>query len=350
MHKEVTAQKNVFVAGSGPLANDINAKANELYQQLLSIDAASLETGNEYKDYFANHHLGRRLFFSLQNSAHIIYYSVKKTGKPVSDLTFIDYGAGLGTLFVLAGKMGFKKNIYNDYLPEWHQPAKTLCNAVQAKIDSYVPGDIDDVIKHAAENKIQYDIIASRNVIEHIYSLPHFYKSIYKHNAKAIVYSTTTANYHNPAMRFYHRQLHSMGEKNGYWEQRVNEIKKLSPGASKEQLEKLASLTRGKGQKDFADAVNDFFAGKEIAIDKTLRTNTCDCITGVWNEHLLTKKEHEEIITAAGFKMEYAPGYWDTHYKSTAMNIAAKIFNKIILLLGSRGIILSPFVNITAYN
>ena len=344
------AGSNIFINGNDALTNDINAKANILYLQLTTIDASTLDTTDEYKNYFINHHLGRRLFFSLQNSAHIIYHSVKKAGKAVNEITFIDYGAGLGTLFMLAGMMSFKKIIYNDYFPEWHQPAKILCSALQIKIDEYVAGDIEEVVKHAAANNIVYDIIASRNVIEHIYSLPNFYSCIFKHNNKAITYSTTTANYHNPAMRWKHVMLHRKWEKLSYRNQRITEIKKLQPSLSAIQTEELATLTRGKGQSDFINAVNDFAAGKPIIKDSTLRSNSCDCITGVWNEHLLTKKEYESIISKAGFKMEYTPGYWDTHYKSGPMNVLAIVFNKIILQLGNRGILLSPFVNVIAYN
>ena len=342
--------QHTFIASTDGLANSINLKANRLYQLLLNIDTNTLDTEGEYKEYFINHHLGRRLFFSLQNSAHIIYNAVKKSGKPVNEITFIDYGAGLGTLFMLAGMMGFKKMAYNDYFAAWHQPAKALCKALQIKIDEYVAGGIDDVVQHAATCDTLYDIIASRNVIEHIYNLQVFYNCICKHNSKAIVYSTTTANYHNPAMRYYHIYLHTKWEKASYRKQRREEIKKIRPSINAEDLEKLVTLTRGKGQKDFTDTIHDFFAGRQIKKEENLRSNTCDCITGVWNEHLLTKKEYKELINGAGFKMEYTPGYWDTHYKSSAMNIIAKIFNKIISLLGNKGILLSPFVNVIAHN
>ena len=115
-------------------------------------------------------------------------------------------------------------------------------------------------------------------------------------------------------------------------------------------MNELIKLTRGKGQKDFIEAVNNFERNGLVKPRKDLRSNTCDCITGVWCEHLLTKKEYTAIINKAGFAVEYSPGYWDTHYKSAVMNLMAAYFNKIILLLGRRGIILSPFVNVLAYN
>ncbi len=347
---EIKSVDNLFINKNDAFANSINAKANELYYNLINLDVEQLNTADLYKDYFSKHHLGRRLFFSLQSSAHIIYHSVNKTGKPVSEITFIDYGAGLGTLFMLAGKIGFKKTAYNDYFPDWHQPAKVLCNALQIKIDHFVEGGIDDVTAHAKSNNLKYDIIASRNVIEHIYSLPHFYKNIFEHNNKAVIFSTTTANFHNPVMRWYHYSIHRKGEKSFYRNQRIKEIQAMYPSISNDKLTELSELTRGKAQKDFTQAVTDFMTGKPVVKDKTLRTNTCDCITGVWNEHLLSKKDYEKIVTLSGFNLQYTPGFWDTNYKSPLMNFAAKIFNNLILLSGNSGKFFSPFVNVVAYN
>lgn len=350
MHKASSANTELFLLETDELANNVNTKANELYFLLKNFDASDIQITQEYKNYFIQHHLGRRLFFSIQNSAHIIYQSVKKTGRLVNEINFIDYGAGLGTLYMLAGMLNFKKVVYNDYLPDWQQTATSVCNALQIKIDDYVVGDIDAVIQHASIHNIQYDIIASRNVIEHIYSLPQFYTAIFKHNPTAITYATTTANYYNPVMRWYHNYVHITVDKKHYQQQRKEEILKLLPAVDNKNLAKLIELTRGKGQQDFIDAINHFKNKQAVDIDKSLRTNTCDCINGVWCEHLLTKTEYQQIICKAGFKMDYQPGYWDTHYKWAAMNLLSKIFNKLILAMGNKGIILSPFVNVTAYN
>jgi hypothetical protein len=87
-----------FLPGNDSLALLINNKANELFRLLQNFDAASLDIEDSFKDYFIQHHLGKRLFFSIQNSAHIIYQSVKKTGKLIEEINLVDYGAGLGTL------------------------------------------------------------------------------------------------------------------------------------------------------------------------------------------------------------------------------------------------------------
>jgi hypothetical protein len=147
----------------------------------------------------------------------------------------------------------------------------------------------------------------------------------------------------------YHLYIHKRAEKD-LRKQRAATIRKIYPQLTSTQVDAVTALTRGKGQQDFIDAVNNFTGNQPITVVPYLRSNTCDCMTGVWIEHLLTQEEHRRIIINAGFKSEYYAGYWDTHYASGAMNVLGKFFNTIISLLGKhKGIILSPFVNIVAY-
>jgi 2-polyprenyl-3-methyl-5-hydroxy-6-metoxy-1,4-benzoquinol methylase len=341
----------IFLKANDDLGTLINDKANQLFFALKNFNTGSLDAANTYNDYFIHHHLGHRLFFSIQNSAHILYEAVQLCDKPLTEINAIDYGAGLGTLFMLGGMLGFKRFDYNDHLPEWQATAKSVCKQAGITITDYITGDINAVADFAAKKNIKYDMVLSRNVIEHIYSLSEFYNAIFKHNPKAIVYSTTTANFHNPVMRLYHIYIHKKVEKQYYKKQRLEEIKKLHPLLPVDKLTRLTELTRGKAQQDFTDAVSNFTNNKTVPEDKSLRSNVCDCVNGVWSEHLLTKNEYADIIHAAGFKMLYSPGYWDKHYSSGIKNLMSGIFNKIIDLLGKqKGIILSPFVNVAAYN
>ena len=339
----------IFLKGNDALAMAINQQAAELFSRLQNFDAAELEIENHFKDYFIQHHLGRRLHFSVENSAHIIYESVIKTDKDLSQLCIVDYGAGLGTLYLLAGMMGFKRVVYNDYLPDWKDAAMAISRALQIKITDFVTGDIDDVTKYAVEENFLFDVIASRNVIEHIYSPDFFYEELYRHNPAAVIFSTTSANFHNPAMRLKHYLLHKKIEKEQYRPLRMKELQKLWPEISPDKLKELADLTRGKAKKDFTDAVDNYKNNKPVTPVKFLRSNTCICTFGYWCEHLLAKKEYGSIIQQAGYCMDFTAGYWDTNYQSGMMNVAAKLLNKLILFTGKQGILFSPFVNIIAY-
>lgn len=340
----------VFLAIKDELSASINQKANELFITLQSFDATKLDLEDTFRHYFIHHHLHKRLFFSIENSAFIIYHAVKKANKPVEDINIIDYGAGLGTLFMLCGMLGFKRAIYNDYLPDWKNAARSICGALKIPVTDYITGDIDGVLNYADANNFKFDIIASRNVIEHVYSLPRFYSLIYMHNKHCVVFSTTAATYHNPAMRILFYRLHKKLERKTYSGQRKEAIKNSWPTVTETQLNELVKKTRGKAKEDFTDAIEQYRQNKPVTPVLFLRSNTCDCFSGYWCEHILSKPEYNYFITQSGFKMEFTPGFWDTNYNSNLLNILTGFFNRIVLLLGKKGYILSPFVNIIGYN
>ena len=342
-------KSEIFLEAKDDLALLVNKKANELFSLLQNFDTSSLAIKADLKSYFVNHHLGKRLYFSIQNSAHIIYGSINKSKLPLDQISIVDYGAGLGTLYLLAGMLPLKRVIYNDYLPDWKESAEAIATALNIKIYEYITGDIDAILQFAEASNFKFDIVASRNVIEHIYSLPFFYAEVYKHNPNAIIFSTTSANFHNPAMWLKHYLLHKKIEKTQYLPYRKTAILKLVPSLANDKLIELAALTRGKGLQDFLAAIQAYENRHPIEPVQFLRTNTCLPDTGYWCEHLLSKKEYQFFIEQAGFKMEYIAGYWDTHYRFVLMNILGKFLNSIIKIAGRNGILFSPFVNVIAY-
>ncbi len=107
-------------------------------------------------------------------------------------------------------------------------------------------------------------------------------------------------------------------------------------------------MTRGKAFVDFTIAIDKYFKKQPIQEVEFLRTNTCDCKTGVWAENLITRKNYADIIQTAGFKVEYTAGFWDTHYKYGLINFITRLLNRLINMSGKKGYWFSPFVNIIA--
>ena len=337
-----------FIATHDDLAGFINEKANYLYQKLLVLDISDSPIDEYGKNYFNNHHAGNRLIFSIQSSAHIIYNAVKKSSKGISELTFIDYGAGLGTLFLLAGLVGFKKNYFNDYFPQWAVNAGIICKELDITIDDFISGDIDAVIDYGKAHNISFDIVASRNVVEHIYDLRNFYTKLYQSNLTTVCYATTTANYHNLVMRLKLYRHHYRLEKTIYRKQRKDYLKELVPGISSKDLQQLVKLTRGRAFAGFTNTVDLYFKMNPIPPVEFLHSNTCDCKTGVWAENLMTRNNYIDIIEKAGFTATYTAGFWDTNYKYTVVNLFTGFLNMIIRVLGTKGYWFAPFVNIVA--
>ncbi len=341
-------KQHTFIEMTDETARLLNDRANHLYRQLAMLDISDTDIDNIGKEYFINHHTGNRLFFSIQSSANIIYQSVTKLNKPLTELIFIDYGAGLGTLFLLAGLAGFKKVYFNDYFPQWAGYAKIICSKLAITIDDFISGDIDAVIDYGKANNIHFDILASRNVVEHIYRLRDFYTKLYQSDITTICYATTTANYHNPAMRLKHYWHHYQVEKKVYKKQRAGFIKELVPGITSADINALIKITRGRAFADFTNAVDLYFKKQPVPAVEFLHTNTCECKTGVWAENLLSRKNYSDIIRQAGFTVSYTAGFWDTHYKHGFVNVITAVLNRVIKIAGKKGYWFAPFVNITA--
>lgn len=329
----------------------IAREAAQLEAQLQAIDVNQLPLDDHFRDYFRTHHLGKRVRYSLQNSAHILYDTVQLAARSPQELHFVDYGAGLGTLYLLAGKLGFKQVWYNDYLPEWAAAARVIAEAVGANVAYYVTGGIEQLIQQADATKAKLHIIASRNVIEHIYSLEDFYQRIAEHHRQAIVYSTTTANHHNPVMRWKHQRLHEFTERTYYLSRRAERIKTWWPAATSEQVQTLVPLTRGLNQPDFQHAVAHYQHTQQLPnVPSNLYTNTCDPDTGYWCERLLPERDHRALAEAAGFQFACTAGYWDTHYGNPALNVLGITLNSLRPLMGRHQKIIVPFINLIAWN
>ena len=180
-----------FLPYEDDLANLINSAAEELYTRIKKIDAGELGMPEHCLAYFNSSH-SKRLFFSTETSAHILYRSIRLTGKKPGELIIMDYGAGVGTLFLLAKMIGCKQVIYSDHLDDWRQSAELIATAINVHIDHYIVGDIGDCLDSLGKLNLKCDVITSRNVIEHIYKLSDFYSAIYSQQPKAIVFSSIT--------------------------------------------------------------------------------------------------------------------------------------------------------------
>lgn len=335
-----------FLPFDDDLGRMINSAATDLYGRLVKVDANKLGMPEHCLIYFSSSH-SRRLFFSTETSAHILYRSIQLTGKPPADVALMDYGAGVGTLFLLAKMIGCKKVIYSDHLEDWKISAELIANAIGVTIDHYIVGDIDACLDQLDQLNIQCDIITSRNVVEHIYSLDKFFSSLYKKQPGAIIFSSTTANKKNPAAAIKHRLWHRKWEKI-YRGKRLVAIERQSPGIAVFRKQKLASATRGLAVAELENAINDFRKTGRLPDPNRFGSNTCDPSNGVWAENLLSLSTYRQLINESRYMVSFAPGFWDTHYKIQYLNRAAHFFNRIISRGGIIAMMLAPFIYIIA--
>jgi 2-polyprenyl-3-methyl-5-hydroxy-6-metoxy-1,4-benzoquinol methylase len=335
-----------FLPAYDNTANFIAEKALELFHRLKSINADSLGMPDYCLQYFKSSHT-TRLFFSIETSAHLLYRASKLSGRPPSDLVITDYGAGVGTLFLLAKLIGCRFVIYNDHLNDWRTSAELVARAVNVHIDMYVVGDIEESLKQLDKHEVRCDVITSRNVLEHIYKLDQFFHTIYLYQPQAIVISSTTANHANPASVIKHMTWHRKWEKI-FRKMRLETINRMLPELDKGVAKRLAAATRGNATSDLESAILAFRDHRTLPQVTATGTNTCDPSNGVWAENLLTRNQYRQLIDASRYEVIFVPGFWDTHYSNRALNYFSSLLNRIIRIIGSQALFLAPFIYVIA--
>lgn len=333
-----------FLQVNDKLSKQINDQAVELYSRIRSLDIDALPIPENCRWYLGASHLSR-LFFSIQTSAHLLYRAIVKKRKPISEVVLMDYGAGVGTLYMLAKMSGCKMVIYNDHLEEWKQSAFIIAEACNVSIDEYIVEDIENTMRVLQEKNIQCDIITSRNVVEHIYKLDKFFDCIYDHSPGTLVYSSTTANFHNPASRVKHFLWHRKWEKE-YRRMRLEII--LKKGIHGAAAAALARNTRGLAMEDLDKAIEDYKQTGNMPRIKETDLNTCEPSNGLWAEHIMSMKEYRELVDQSRYRLTFEPGFWDTHYNSKLKNLLGNVMNAVGRLGKTAGMSTASFIYVIA--
>lgn len=337
---------DLFLPQKDQLSRLIQENAEILFQKLQNLPVENLGMPFYCQEYFKGSHF-KRLFFSIETSAHLLYKSISFSKKNVNEIVLMDYGAGVGTLYTLAKMIGCYKVIYNDHLADWKLSAHLIAEAIGVKVDEYITGDIDTTLTELSEKNIQCDIITSRNVIEHIYKLEDFYEAIARKQPKALVYSSTTANYNNPGSRIKHWLLHRKWEK-VYLKERISFIESYAPQLETSLISSLATITRGMAIPEIRTAIDRYKISKQLPKPLSIGSNTCDPSNGVWAEHIIPFTEYRKLIDERKYNIQFLPGFWDTHYSKGWKNLMGKILNSVIKLNRNVGILVAPFIYVVA--
>src|ERR1700744_5660791 len=97
-----------FIKPVDSLSRLINDNAEKLYQKLESLPLEQLKLSKLTEAYYRACH-DKRKFFSVQTAAELLYRSITLKGKALEEVIVMDYGAGVGSLYILAKMIGCKK-------------------------------------------------------------------------------------------------------------------------------------------------------------------------------------------------------------------------------------------------
>lgn len=273
--------------------------------------------------------------------------------------TFVDYGGGHGFFACLAREAGFGRVVYNDIFDGCCGDARILARQLGCEADEYICGDIHTVQESFRLKPTQSCVLSSINVIEHIYDIEDFIRaaSSVSEGAMTLVLSTS-ANPLNPIVRRRHYRQHLEWEfKDGPHESsypmdtlkafhtvRCEIIRQYGPHLFADEVEDLASATRGMRKDDIERCVREFDESGVVQVEPDHPTNTCDPLTGSWQERLLDIDAVKRFLESAGFSVGILGGYYNDIASNTGLlkRITARMLNLGISLLGSHGARLSP--------
>jgi len=272
---------------------------------------------------------------------------------------FVDYGGGHGLLGGLAKEAGFFRVIYNDIFAGCAEDARKLAQHLGCEADSYVVGDIHAVAASLKSNPPASGAIASINVIEHIYDMDEFLKiaATLSRGPMTMVLSTS-ANPMNPIVARRHFRQHNeweftdgphpssypMDTLQAFRTVRRDIAKEVAPQLSEAELDSLAALTRGMHKADIQKAVRRYVDTKQMPPAPKHPTNTCDPLTGSWQERLLDIGDVSTTLGSCGFSVRVMGGYYAAHSGGAAKKAVAQVLNHGISLLGTQGTRLAPCI------
>ncbi len=317
--------KPSFLFSKKPLHNRIDQAAQELYEKLENFNFATLGISDYTRNYLFQDHISN-LERCLQKYSFILATVVEKTGLPLEKITFMDYGGGVGILALLARQAGAQTVLYNDIYDVSCKDAQIIACALDLEADHYICGDIDQVVSYCRAHEIACNGIGSYDVLEHIYDVPMFMKTIEKvpTSGPLCVMMASGANGANPRIRNALQKLHHDHE----YEDRLNEwghkkrdclqsffsvrkqiIQEYDSTLSNKEVTAITAITRGKIKADIHATVDRYKKTGSLPAVPSY-TDTCDPYTGNWSEHLLDPYEVCSYVDQTKFKTNVVCGYY----------------------------------------
>jgi 2-polyprenyl-3-methyl-5-hydroxy-6-metoxy-1,4-benzoquinol methylase len=334
----------------------INQAAERLYARIAALDISSLPISDYNKRYFGGYQ--KDLFSVLQRTAYIVCWSVSACRKRRAGIVFVDYGGGSGMISLLAKELGLGTVIYDDIYDVSCRDAQVIGDALGVSADSYVCGDVDRLLEFVEENELTCDVMASFDVLEHIYDVGAFLTALgaSRWGPNAICMASA-ANSRHPLLRkslmamhrcyefqdrpktFGHKERDSL---RAFYEIRREMIMEHAPELSSGEVRELTENTRGMVKSDILRCVDKYLQTKLKPPEPVHPTNTCDPYTGNWQEQLLDLEWLKRTLQKQGFSADIIPGYYGC-CSGRLKNAVIFLLNGTISLSGYFSLIMSPY-------
>lgn len=317
--------------------------AERLHKKLSSKSMADLRLSRYAKNLLFIEYMSS-LEEYIQQYVYILEVALSQVHVPLTEITFMDYGGGLGLLSMLAKETGIGTVVYNDINEQMNQDAHQLALYFGLSADHYITGDIDATISFCKSHSLSCDVVASYDVIEHVYDIEYFLAQLPQLSSDSLsIMMTSSANGRNPFISRELKKLHQVHEyeerisdwgspnrsMNSFYQERIDIITKLDSSLNDDEKHKLALATRGKRSDDIAAIVSRY--KKTQLIPASLNSSdTCDPYTGNWSEKILDHNQLINVLQGHGFKAHIIPGYFASpSFWSTVKNSVISSFPNV---------------------
>jgi 2-polyprenyl-3-methyl-5-hydroxy-6-metoxy-1,4-benzoquinol methylase len=334
----------------------LGAAAERLETQLRLLSVDRLDISDYNRHYLQQKIAG--LHNNMRKTATLLAWALAPCQRPLAELTLVDYGAGTGILALLAKEAGVGTVLHNDIYPVSCHDAERIAQALGVALDGYVPGDLDALGRYLLTNDLTCQVMVSNDVIEHIYDIETHLRALeYALPGLVSVCLATDANPRNPIRRRTIARMQRAAETTdrpavyGHKERdtlrafasvRRELILAAMPELPTATLSELVARTRGLNQADIAAAMARYRHAGELPSLPRHPTNTCDPLTGNWQERLVDPFLLRDQLAAAGFAAAVRNGYYGQP-RHPAKRLVVYLLNRTIRLTGSAGIRLAPF-------
>ncbi len=335
----------------------ITDSVEKVFFKIKLIDLQDISISDHTREYLKKYR-DNDLFY-ISTYSQLLKKALSKLNKPLNESTFIDYGGGCGILSYIAKELGFKTIVYNDIFINAVTDAKIIAGKLNIVLQHYFHGDIDDLIVNLKLFKINPDLICSLDVLEHIYDLESWIKSISDLNSFSLFFMTGA----NPENLFIVRRLkkiHKIAEYQGceknirindrflntsILEQRSIIIKNLFPNLSTQEIILLSRETRGLRKNEIEKIVTDYMKTSKITYKMKHPTNTCDPYNGNWTEKLIDLKQLKKFTGKLNMTIKITNSYY-AYSENKFLNAIKYFLNQLLRLFGPDCLFLSPTITL----
>ena len=335
----------------------ISNAIRSLSLRIKELDLQNLNISDNTREYLLKYMNNLPYFMSA--FSQLLEKALRKINNPVSECVFIDYGGGCGILSWLTKITGFKTVIYNDLYERSVTDARILSKKLDITVDYFINGDAEDLVKQMEQLNIQPDLICSFDVLEHIYNLESWIKSIAKIQKFSLLFMTG-ANPENPVIVNKLEKLHMIseyqgGEKNirhndtylntSFLNQRAIIIRNLFPGLTNNEIELLSRNSRGLRIDDIEKMVHEFIKTGETGYTIDHQTNTCDPYTGSWTERLIDLERLKSFCVSNNLLVDITNSFY-CYSNNKPLNAVKFLINQLIKISGTKRLFLSPAITL----